>query len=279
MFKIYYLEKDGIPFYIGKAKNYVRRKHRHYKTYGTNIKLEIIDEVEDWRYWEEFYIWLFKSWGFKLENKNYGGGGPTSYTEKQKLSMRKPRKPGTGDKISKSLIEGNHSKYYTQEVKDKISRAMSGRTIVFTEERKQNMAVAQRKKSKRVLMYDLQGNFIKEWESKGQAAEWVKKELNLKSNVTSQIKDCILGRQKTAFKFIWRYKGDNRELNIFNIIYQFNLSKELINTFKSLEELIKWLKENRPENSGVTIASTIKKYSKNRIYKSGQHYYSIKNQI
>ena len=52
----------------------------------------------------------------------------------------------------------------------------------------------------------LDDNFITEWESKGQAAEWIKEQTGKTSNVTSQIKDCILGKQKTAFKYKWKYK-------------------------------------------------------------------------
>lgn len=34
MTKIYILERNGIPFYVGKAKDAIRRKHAHRKTYG-----------------------------------------------------------------------------------------------------------------------------------------------------------------------------------------------------------------------------------------------------
>jgi predicted hydrocarbon binding protein len=68
------------------------------------------------------------------------------------------------------------------------------------------MGVAKRKQAKTVIQYDLNGNFIKEWESKGQAALWIKEQTNKTSNLTSQIKDCILGRQKTAFGYKWKYK-------------------------------------------------------------------------
>jgi len=68
------------------------------------------------------------------------------------------------------------------------------------------MGIAKRKQATPVLMFDLNDNFIKEWESKGQAAEWIKKETSKTSNLTSQIKDCILGMQKTAFGFKWKYK-------------------------------------------------------------------------
>ena len=53
---------------------------------------------------------------------------------------------------------------------------------------------------KPVNQYDLQGNFIKRWDSAVDAY----KELGLKSN---GINHCCQGAQKTAFKFIWKYAG------------------------------------------------------------------------
>ena len=205
MVKIYVLEKNGIPFYVGKAKDSIRRKHAHKRTFGLDIQSYIIDEVEDWKFWESYWIEQFKQWGFKLENKNNGGGGPSSYTEEQKQKMRKSRIKGTGDKISKTLKIRNHSQYYTQEVRDKISK---GNKIPkpFSNIHKQNIGIAKRKQAKIVLQCDLDGNVIKEWESKGQAALWIQEQTNKTSNLVSQIKDCILGRQKTAFGYKWKYK-------------------------------------------------------------------------
>jgi hypothetical protein len=204
MTKIYILERNEVPFYVGKAKDVIRRKHKHTQTYGDDIILTVIDEVEDWKYWEEYWIEQFKAWGFTLLNQNKGGGGPERYTEEQKQKMKKPRKEGTGDKISKAL-KGNHTKYYTKSVRKKISE---GNKIPkpFSDKHIQNMGIAKRKQATPVLQYDLKDNFIKEWESKGQAAEWVKEQTGKTSNLVSQIKDCILGRQKTAFKYRWKYK-------------------------------------------------------------------------
>lgn len=101
----------------------------------------------------------------------------------------------------------NHSQYYTEEVRKKISDSNKGKARPFTKEHKQNMLLAKRKQAKLLLMFDLDGNFIKEWESKGQAAEWLKEKTGKTSNLTTQIKDCILGRQKTAFGYKWKYKN------------------------------------------------------------------------
>ena len=68
------------------------------------------------------------------------------------------------------------------------------------------MLLAKRKQAKPLLMFDLEDNLIREWESKGQAAEWIKETKGKKGNLTSQIKDCIFGRQKTAFGYKWKYK-------------------------------------------------------------------------
>jgi hypothetical protein len=214
MINIYILERNGIPFYVGKAKNAVRRQHKHYLTFGTDIKMEVIDIVENkqWKFWEQYWICQFKSWGFKLENKNSGGGGPTEWTLKQKQDINPNRiekiknHPTRGEHISKTLKQRNHSKYYTEDVKQKMSEATKNIPRPFSNEHIQNMGIAKRKQATPVLQYDLDSNFIKEWESKGQAAEWIKQQTGKTSNIVTQIKDCILGKQKTAFKYKWKYK-------------------------------------------------------------------------
>jgi hypothetical protein len=85
---IYFLHKgNNIPFYIGKSINKnLHRSYQHKKTYGKDTLIEIIDIVEnkDWKFWESYWIEQFKQWGFSLENKNNGGGGPLKYTEYSK---------------------------------------------------------------------------------------------------------------------------------------------------------------------------------------------------
>lgn len=209
MIKIYILEKNNIPFYIGKTKNPIRRKHLHKRTYGLDIELIIIDEVEDWKFWEKHYISLFKSWGFQLENKNNGGGGPEKYSEESKQKMRKPHIKGTGDKISKTLKERNHSKYYTKEVKQKMSLAQKGISKPFTKEHIKNISKANlESKGKIVECYNLNGKFIKNFLCLREAKNWLIKEKLLKSpNIDKQIKDCCNGRQKTCHGFKFKYKN------------------------------------------------------------------------
>ena len=60
---------------------------------------------------------------------------------------------------------------------------------------------------KKVKQYSLDGTFIKEWDSITQAAHWLadnKYAKTYNSGVNSKIGLCMRGKQKTAYKFIWK---------------------------------------------------------------------------
>jgi hypothetical protein len=50
------------------------------------------------------------------------------------------------------------------------------------------------------LCYDKENNLICDFSSLKEASLW----LNKKRNVSGDINDCIRGRQKTAFGYIWK---------------------------------------------------------------------------
>lgn len=52
-----------------------------------------------------------------------------------------------------------------------------------------------------VMQYDVNGNFINEWESATDA------EKALSSKFTGAISHCLRGKNKTAYGYIWKYKG------------------------------------------------------------------------
>ena len=53
-------------------------------------------------------------------------------------------------------------------------------------------------KNKPILQYDLDGNFIREWKC---AADVGKK-------ASKAISNCLRGRTKTAYGYIWKYKNE-----------------------------------------------------------------------
>ena len=184
---IYYLCKDdGVPFYIGKTKNHVNiRLADHIYKKCKDLQINIIDEVPtlEWKFWEKYYISLFKSWGFSLKNKNNGGNGPTggyflTQETKNKIgtSNSKPKPKGFGNKLSEQR-KGNW----------KIPKHQTEAGILA--------------KNKVTLQYDLNGNFIKEHISSKKAAEYVGvHEVNMRLHLG--------GKYKTCKKFIFKYKDN-----------------------------------------------------------------------
>jgi hypothetical protein len=193
--KIYILERNGIPYYVGKTiQSLQERLYTHDKNRKKDSDIIEIDDVDEseWEFWESHYIWLFRSWGFILENKNFGGGGRESGWEST---------PERNNKISQNRKgKGLGSN-------PKISEKTKGIPKPFTEKHRKNMEIAKRKQAKSLLQYSKEDVLMKEWDSKGEAAEWIiNNGLSKAQNIKGQIKDCCLGRQKTAFGYKWKYK-------------------------------------------------------------------------
>jgi hypothetical protein len=98
-------------------------------------------------------------------------------------------------------------------------------------------------KSRPILQYDLEGNFIKEWASGKQFAE---------SNGLSGgtfITACLKGRAKTAYKSLWRYKTLNYPHKISPAVLeyekmkitQYSIDGEFIKEWDSILEAAKTL--------------------------------------
>jgi hypothetical protein len=240
-----------MPVYVGKCKDLSRRlSHHKWRLNNPNLMIEELDvvSIEDWKFWEIHYISLFKSWGFKLENKNNGGGGltkhnnnsveasrikrkgqkrpntslklkgkPLSEERKKKIgdSNRKPKPEGFGEMIKGKLQNKKQSVESNQKRRIKhlgipkpgVSEFHKGRISPNkgylgknrSEEFKLNNSTI---KSKPVLQYDLEGNFIKEFKSQTEAALFVNKPKGM-----AAINECMRGKRKTAYKFIWKNKN------------------------------------------------------------------------
>ena len=237
---IYYLHNgNDIPFYVGKTINLKARLRGHKKIYGSHIQLEIIDKVDTtkWVFWEKYWISQFKTWGFELTNANNGGGGVAFCTpnHKQKISQAQKGKRyhlGKTHTQNTKLLMGVHKKgnqykldYITsQETKDKIRESKLGKT--HSNESKIKMSQARKGKplskehidkikAKRVhlkgrkntwqilpvIQLDLEGNFIKEWESQTQAQIFFNKPKS------DGVGACCRGEQKTAYGYKWKFKN------------------------------------------------------------------------
>lgn len=195
---IYYLHRgDNIPFYIGKTKNLTDRLREHRYIKGECF-IEILEEVfiDEWIEKEKFYIKKHIDLGYVLVNQNEGGGGSKIGTKKHtEFSKEKLKNSRTG----KTLNEETKNKIYTPDRNKKISESLKGRK--FNKEHLKKLSEAKLDKpsnsSKCILQYDLNNNIIKEWNSITEAKKWLGK---------GDIQGCVLGKQKTAGGFIWKYK-------------------------------------------------------------------------
>lgn len=231
MVYVYVIEKNNSPIYVGKTINFSVRLFYHRKRWGSDINWFFIDSVQEneWKFWEEHYIALFKSWGYLLENKNNGGGGPSKYSEetRKKISDKKTgmkynmtengklnKSQSTQKKVIQYSIEGNIINEYvsiaeaSKKTNIKISSISScclGKTKISHdyvwgfENNNIQFPIYPQRKGKNILQYDLNNNLIREWENITIASNT----LNLS---ISNISSCLRSKTKQAGGFIWKYK-------------------------------------------------------------------------
>lgn len=122
---------------------------------------------------------------------------------------------------------------------------------------------------KKVYQYDLEGNFIKEYESVTQAS----KETN--TNRTSII-NCVNGIYKKANDYVWSYSNKinideiNPKYDIKTVIYKCNENKEVLEKYNNTREAE--IKNNFKYNSYKQI---LKYLDTNKIY-NGYYWYRVK---
>ena len=187
--------RNGLVRYIGKTNdpdmrfkahlNSSRDKNTHKRNWINNIKNEgmkpdfdIIDEVpiDEWQYWEKFYISLFKCWGFNLLNYTSGGDGATFANK------------GTW---KKGNVPHNKGIPHSEEVKNKIREKLTGVSNVNS--------------YKPIIQYDINFNMIKRYRCIRDAVN--------ESNgyfIESKISNCLTGKRRHHRNYIWKYdNGEN----------------------------------------------------------------------
>jgi len=210
---------DPNKIYIGKTKNPKDRKYHHNKKYGKYISYNIIDQIyslehKDWKPIETMWIQSFIGWGFDVINeKKEGGSGSSKWTQKQK-NNRKGKGIGKRKTWNK---QPNHPNI-----------------------------------SKPILQYDLEGNFIKEWESITEAKQWLG---------SGDIQSCVNGKQKQAGGYQWfnkiekgciypnpyeRTRSDGGKVRCRPII-QLDLQNNFIQEFESAAQAARVLGFNQPD--------------------------------
>lgn len=167
--------------YIGKTNNinirYSNHKVEKHNTHKCNwirvLKrnnlvpiIEVLDIIKEseWRFWERYYISLFKSWGFRLTNKTEGGDDCSQLGDIRK-SVTCYNLDGSLYKEYKSLIEASKdingtSGHISWVAKSKLRTYKNKVWRCGNDSFNKHPITHQSRKS--VLQYDLNNNFIKE---------------------------------------------------------------------------------------------------------------------
>lgn len=242
--------------YVGKTENLGKRLREHInqksnthrfkwinslKKEGLEPSIEILDEVDstEWKFWERFYIGLFKSWCINLVNATNGGDGIDGFKhsiESRMLMSEKQKgrivKPETRLKISNSmkgripanahkLVEYSRNRVWKQSSLEKLSLASMGnknmlgkhhsqktKDIISKTHKGQKLSPERVNKmrdhiinyrKKPVLQYSLDGDFIKRWDG----PIYIQRALGFASSL---IVSCCNGKQKKSKGFIWKYE-------------------------------------------------------------------------
>jgi group I intron endonuclease len=219
---IYKITSPSNKIYIGQSNNILYRwKYGYFnykcnkqtklfnslKKYGyENHKFEIIEECDinllDEReiYWGE----CFNVLGSEGLNCRLGDGkGKLSEETKQKMRKPKSEEHRKNMSIAKIGIE------YSKERNIKISQNKIGilkneltkqkMRKPKSEEHRKNMILAKESSKKPILQYDLESNFIKEWESITAAS-------NFYNCGAGTIGNNLTGISKTSLGYVWKYK-------------------------------------------------------------------------
>jgi len=214
---IYCLIHNNEVKYIGKSDNPNQRfkehlrKSKYNKTYKDNwltklIKssqipeLLILDIVPfvNFGFWEDFYIDLFKSFGFKLTNTTPGGRGGNFGDVVNKKISEKLKGRIINNEWRNNIKKGSIGRKHTKETLENFSKQRLGEgNSMYGVERKRTWDENKRKK---IIQLDLFNNQLHEWDSIQDAV------VGTCTNRTS-INYVLKGKRNQAGGYKWTYSN------------------------------------------------------------------------
>jgi len=201
-----YLGKDtnNRPKYLGSGI-YIKQAIQEYgKENFKKIILEYCIDKNHLAEREEYWLNKFDAENnpefYNKTNKAFGNSGQTK-EGKRKISMaKKGWKPTEEQKLKMSKNRKGHP-MYNEEWKQKISNALKG--IPKSHEWKQKLSDRSKgntHRRKKVMQYDMEGKFIKEWDCVLEAAKFLGKTQG------AGITEVCNGNRKSIYGYIWKYK-------------------------------------------------------------------------
>jgi group I intron endonuclease len=182
--------------------------HNAIRKYGRdNFQIEVIETVDDVEvlkereiYWIKFYDSYNRKIGYNL---TFGGDGTFgrfhSEETKDKIRQKHLGRKSSLETRNKQSISHKNRKYDHEEMS---ARAKQGNKKRWSNLNNRINQSVNNINNKVILQFDREMVFIKEYRSASEAARNIGK---THGNITS----CALGKLKTAYGFIWKYKDNN----------------------------------------------------------------------
>lgn len=178
---------------------------------GESLSMFILDECfsSEADFLEKYYISLYKSWGFDLLNEQSGGREGFRNSLRLKEIAKKSL-----DEYRKTHLHFMKGKRHSKESKLKMSNTKI-------------------EKEGSIIQLDLKGNFIKEWFV---GYRKIGEELNVNG---SGILDCLCGKCRKAYGFIWIRKDNYSDKEVSRIVEMQKRTRKR----KSLPPILQFSKE------------------------------------
>ena len=185
--------------HIKKSKYDLTHKNNWIKSLvNKNLKpvIEILDTVpiSEWGFWENYWIDVVKTWGFKLTNiANGGNGGNLGEIVNKKISKSLMNRTFSAETINKMRISAKNRK-----ISDDGRKSLSIKRTGIGNPMYGKLRPESSKKYRKIIQLDLNGNEIKTWLGITTASK------KLKINRCT-ISDVCNGRKNTAGGYVWKY--------------------------------------------------------------------------
>lgn len=211
--------KENGKFYIGSTCNYKRRMHEHFGELKRNVHhskelqqdfnifgsdsfyVEVLEECENTREREQYYIDLLNPVdnGYNVSRSAY-----TNSVPHPKYGIENPF----------------YGKHHSEETKEKLRK--NGEKRIGTKHKKETIEKMKEKSTRgknanatHILQYDLEMNFIKEWDCIADIVECYK--MSGHSHVSNCCERNALHKRNkwcTAKGYVWKYKDEPKRKKV-----------------------------------------------------------------
>jgi hypothetical protein len=211
---------ERLASHIWYAKN-KRRRWNEYWMFSVIKKgyipiMEILHEckIDDLNFWEEHYIFLYKSWGFRLTNLSlFPSKSGVSYNKKPNVSASLKRKYREDNAYKEMRDKARVKAFDNPEVRKKqIENSLK---VIMTRECLNRRAASIRKNYYRLFAGFKNGFYIGEWWNKSSCG------LDLGLNPSS-INRCLLGIRNGLYEYTFVYVDSPKQERVYHGIPVFD---------------------------------------------------------